>query len=392
MSSSSPSDAGRSPEPLHYASQVARGNPGRLRIGILGGVGLVLSVMVGMYLRAAARTNHVALAAEPKPVAVRPAEAGQFRPERVYVGTIAAWNAARVGPQYLSAYVGTVLVRPGAVVKRGEVLATLDCRNASAASREIAAKAEALEKRQAAIEHEAERTEQLRAGGFASANELEQLTARSAAQKAEAESLRASLTSRRLEVDDCVLRAPFAGEVAERYVDPGAFVRPGGGVVRVIDRRQVRVVGDAPERDFDVVAPGTAVQITVEATGRVLTGVVSRRAPAADPATRTIHFEIDLPNRSHPLPVGSTARLTIAFGKARPATRVPLSAATVRGKKATLFTVADGIARRVAVPVVGEAGGALYLDPKLAPGSQVVVEGRALLDDGDRVKATELAL
>ena len=62
------------------------------------------------------------------------AVAKDFRPSRTYVGTMEAWLSASIGPQLVSAYVDTVLVRPGAVVKRGEVLATLDCRDASAAS------------------------------------------------------------------------------------------------------------------------------------------------------------------------------------------------------------------------------------------------------------------
>ena len=37
-------------------------------------------------------------------------------------------------------------------------------------------------------------------------------------------------------------------------------------------------------------------------------------------------------------------------------------------------------ASRTIVPVLGEGGGLLYLDPKLPAGSLVVVEGRALLD------------
>jgi len=37
-------------------------------------------------------------------------------------------------------------------------------------------------------------------------------------------------------VSDCVLRAPFDGEIATRLVDPGAFVRPGTSIVSVIDR------------------------------------------------------------------------------------------------------------------------------------------------------------
>jgi RND family efflux transporter MFP subunit len=325
-------------------------------------------------------------------VSVQKARAATFRPVRSYVGTTQPWTSASVGPQYVSAYVGAVLVRPGALVKRGEVLATLDCRNTSAASREIAAKAKALEERQAAVEHEAERTKEMQVGGFASANELEQLTARSASQKAEVESLRASLVSRGLEVDDCVLRAPFSGEVAERYVDPGAYARPGTPIVSVVDRNRIRICADAPESDFTVVALGTPVEISIEATGQKIQATVSRRAPSADDNTRTVHFEVDVPNADHVLPAGSTARISIDVGQPQPATEVPLRAATVRGDKATLFVVEGDVAKQEIVPVLGEAGGTLYLAPKLAAGKAVVVEGRALLDDGDKVAAKELAL
>ena len=364
----------------------------RVRVVVLAGVALVLVAMIGLYLRAASRTNHVALSEAPKPVAIVKAKASTFRPVHTYIGTTSSWDSARVGPQYVSAYVGSVLVRPGASVKRGEVLATLDCRNASAASREIAAKAKAIEERQAAAEHEAQRTKEMQAGGFASQNELEQLSARSASERAEAESMRASLVSRSLEVDDCIMRAPFNGEVAERFVDPGAYVRPGNPVVSVIDRNQVRIVADAPESDFNIVGVGTKVRIDVESTGDKVEATVSRRAPAADESTRTVHFEIDLANASHKLPVGSTARLAIEVGKALPATEVPLSSAMIRGDKATLYIVDGDVARRQVVPVLGEAGGTLFVDPQLKAGVPVVVEGRALLDDGDKVTAKELAL
>ncbi len=362
------------------------------RVVVIAGVAVVLVAMVGLYLRAASRTNHVAMSQAPKPVAIVKAKASTFRPTHTYIGTTSAWDSARVGPQYVAAYVGSVLVRPGAVVRRGEVLATLDCRNASAASREIAAKAKAIEERQAAAEHETQRTKEMQEGGFASQNELEQLAARSASEKAEAESMRASLVSRSLEVDDCVMRAPFNGEVAERFVDPGAYVRPGNPGVSVIDRNQVRIVADAPESDFKIVDVGTKVRIDVESTGDKITATVSRRAPAADESTRTVHFEIDLANADHKLPVGSTARLAIDVGNAVPATEVPLSAAMIRGDKATVFSVDGGVAHRQVVSVLGEAGGSLFVDPKLAAGSAIVVEGRALLDDGDQVTAKELGL
>jgi RND family efflux transporter MFP subunit len=363
----------------------------RIRATIVGAVALLLAGVIGLYWRASAKTNHVALTDAAKPVSVQRAQAGSFRPVRTYVGTIDAWNSAKIGPQYVSAYVSTVLFRPGASVKRGEVLATLDCRNASAASREIAAKAKSLEQRQVAVEHEAERVQEMAQGNFASKNEAEQLAAKASAEKADIESMRASMISRSLEVDDCILRAPFAGEVADRFVDPGAYVRPGNPVVTVIDRAMVRIVGDAPESDFAVVAPGTEVMIEVQATGQKKVAKISRRAPSADDNTRTVHFEIDVPNADRALPAGTTAKLTIHFGEARPATTVALRSATLRGDKATLFVVSDNLAKRVELPVVGELGGTLFVDPRLAAGSPVVVEGRALLDDGDRVLAKELA-
>ena len=388
------------PERVQHGGNVAVDEPGssvvanggRIRAVIVAGVAAVLVAMIGLYLRAASQTNHTSLTDAPKPVSTVKAKASTFRPVRTYIGTSAAWDAARVGPQYVSAYVGAVLVRPGAVVKRGEVLATLDCRNASAASREIAAKAKAIEERQAAAEHEAERTKEMQSSGFASQNELEQLAAKSAAEKAEAESLRASLISRSLEVDDCIMRAPFNAEVTDRFVDPGAYVRPGEPVVSIVDRNKVRVVADAPETDFNVVAPGTQVHIEIESTGAKLNAAISRRAPAADTATRTVHFEIDLDNADHALPVGSTARLTIEVGQPVAATEVPISAATIRGEKATVYVVDNGVAKRVVVPVLGEAGGSLYVEPKLQAGRAIVVEGRALLDDGDKVQAKEFAL
>jgi RND family efflux transporter MFP subunit len=360
-----------------------------VRAWIVLGVALVLAAMLGLYERAASRTNRVALAASPKPVTVERVQKATFRPWREYVGTLQPWGLARVGPQYVSAYVGTVLVRPGSTVKRGEVLATLDCRNASAATREIAARAHALEERQVAAAHETERMKQLVDGGYASANDIEQLTARTSAQSAEVEGMRASLASRSLEVDDCVLRAPFAGEVADRFVDPGGYVRPGTPVVTVIDRGTIRVTAEAPESDFAVVAPGVEVRLSNQAGGGELRARISRRAPAADESTRTIHFEIDVANPERALPVGTTSTIHIDVGKPVDAAAVSLRSATVRGDSASLFVVDGEVARKQVVPVLGEAGATLYLAPSLAAGARVVVEGRALLDDGDRVTARE---
>ncbi len=376
-----------------YATQNAPASPAkprqRIPYVIVGGVAAVLVLGGVMMWSAEEKVNKVALASSAKPVTVVEAKAAKFRPSRVYVGTLQPWVEAKVGPQFVSAYVDTVLVRPGARVKRNEVLATLDCRNASATNQAVSMQARAIDAQQKAMADEAARLRSLLDGGFVSPNEAEQKTAQSTAQEAELMSQKAKMMNAALEVSDCVLRSPFDGEVATRTLDPGAFARPGTQIVSVVDRSIVRVTGDAPEIDFAVVAPATVVRVHMLATDQSMGGTVSRRAPAADPGTRTVHFEIDIPDERHELPVGTTGEISIDVGEPVPTTEVPLYAAAVRGDKAILFAVEGDVAHSRTVEVKGELGGSLFLSTELKPGTRVVTDGRALLEDGDKVAAKE---
>jgi membrane fusion protein (multidrug efflux system) len=355
--------------------------------GIAGAVLVVLAVGGLLISRAESKVNKVALAESAKPVTVTEAKAATYRPTRMYVGTLEPWVAANVGPQFISAYIDTVLVRPGDVVKKGQVLATLDCRNASATNQAVAMQARAIDAEQKAVSHEASRMSGLLDGGFVSPNELEQKTALSAAREAELFSQQAKMTNAALDVNDCILRAPFDGEVGTRTQDPGGFVRPGTPIVSIVDRSIVRVTGYAPEIDFEVVRPSTPVVIHVLGTGGDVRAIISRRAPQADPSSRTIHFEIDVPDPKRELPVDTTGEIRIDVGQPVAAIELPLYAAAIQGEKATVFVVEGDIAHSRAGLVRGEVGGSVYLGQWLEPGARVVVEGRALLEDGDRVVA-----
>jgi RND family efflux transporter MFP subunit len=369
--------------------RMARGAARQASVVIGIGAAVALAAGGAMVLRAEAKTNKVALASSAKQATFVRAKATTFRESRSYVGTLHSWVEANVGPQFISAYVDTVLVRPGAQVKRGEVLATLDCRNASTVRTAITMQARALEAKQGAFADEARRTQKLLDGGFASANEVEQALAQSASELAQLEAQRATMAHSSLEVDDCVLRAPFDGEVGDRFIDPGAFARPGTAIVSVLDRSTARFAADVPEVDFGVVAPKAAVRIHVDATGLDIDGAVARRAPHADQDTRTVHFEVDIPNPKRDIPVDTTGEARIPFGDDKPATVLPLYAATVRGVRATVFVIDQGRARARTLAVLGEVGDYLFLEPTLEAGAAVVTEGRALLNDGDRVEGRE---
>ena len=354
---------------------------------VTAGAVVLVFVVALLSIRAARAVNRSSLAETPRQVTVVPAEAAPYRDERTYVGAVQPWFEASLGPQYVSAYVLTVLVRPGALVKRGEVLATLDCSNPSAVTRAVEMRARALDAQMRAVTDEATRLATMLDGGFAAPNDVEQKTAASHAAKAELLETKANLLKASLDVNDCVLRAPFDGEIGERTFDPGAFVHPGASIVTVVDRTVVRATVDAPEKDFDAIAPSTVVSIDVTAVGVRLSAPISRRAPRADPRTRTIHFEVDIPDPTRRYPVGTTAIVHVDVGRSVGSTKIPLYAATESQGKARLFVVDHDVAHARTAPVLGEIGGDLFLDPSALPaGTLVVTEGRSLLSDGDTVQ------
>jgi RND family efflux transporter MFP subunit len=357
---------------------------GRVSAGIVVIVLVVLATMAALSLRASAEQNQEPLSAKPRGVTVVSAHATTFREDRRYVGVVEPWVEAKVGPEFNSSWVDTVLVRPGDLVKRGDVLATLDCRHASSNTENAVQQARSLEERQRAMASEAARLENLVGGGFISANELEQKKAQAAANQAQLDALRAQLRSRTLEASDCTLRAPFDGEIATRTADPGTFVHQGTPILTIVDRHLYRVVFDVPEIDYPLVELNTPVELRLMATGQTVGATISRRAPAAGTTTRSLRLEVDLSAKDVSVPVGTTAEVRLEVGVAKPAFEVPLLAAKVRGTKATVYVIEGGAAKKLQLPVLGERGGTVFLTG-LSANAAVVTEGRSTLGEGDRV-------
>jgi RND family efflux transporter MFP subunit len=362
--------------------------PGHRReLVAIGAISVVLIVSGGLLVhRAEGKINRVPLSGTPRPVSVVGAQAAPYSDSRSYVGAIDSWIEASVGPQYISAYVTTVLVRPGDTVTRGQVVATLDCAHPNAVSRAVQLQAQAIGEQQRATADEAARQSSMLKGGFIAPNQVEQTSAQSSAEQSHVLETKAKGLAASLEVHDCALKAPFDGEVALRLVDPGAFVHPGTIIVSVVDRNTVRIVVDAPEKDFNVATVGAPVHIDVLSTGAKLTAAVTRRAPQADPTTRTIHFEIDVADPQRQIPTGTTAMIHMNVGKPVPATKIPLDSATQEEGKAKIFVVENDVAHLRQLLVLGERGDGLYFASKTLPANtQIVTEGRALLSDGDQV-------
>lgn len=130
-----------------------------------------------------------------------------------------------------------------------------------------------------------------------------------------------------LQYDEIV--APFDGIVTRRLVNPGDLVQAATATrttplftCQQID--VVRVFADAPEASASGIRPGMSAEVKLYDAGvMTVEGSVTRVATAVDPATRTMHVEIDLPNPEEKLRPGMYAQVTLGIeprevGMARP--------------------------------------------------------------------------
>jgi len=223
--------------------------------------------------------------------------------------------------------------------------------------------------------------------------------AQAAYRKAQAERQRAKEKAHLLEADtpdrvtqDFVLRAPIAGEVITRTVNPGVEVQGqyGGGsaaelyTIGELDR--VWVLADVYEIDLPRVSLDAVATIKVVAfPERRFTGRVDWIAAAIDPSSRTVKVRCVIDNPDHALKPEMYATVGIRV-PAQPALAIPRNALLRVGDQTIVFVqdsdLPDGRLRFVqrAISVDDEGSDeSLAVVHGLSAGERVVTSGSILL-------------
>lgn len=203
---------------------------------------------------------------------------------------------------------------------------------------------------------------------------------------------RARATLARKALNDAVVRAPFAGVVAERLVSAGDYVTKGTKVASVIRVDPLRVELTVPAPFVAEVAVGRPVTMVVDAyPGETFSGVVRYVSPALDAASRSLVVEAELANEDGRLKPGLFATSRIEQATKVTAVLVPAAALrTVAGAARVFVATGEGDQRRVEERVVatGQAvGDRVEIISGLSAGDEVVVDGLDRVVDGVRVAA-----
>jgi|GEM_PF-138573 len=194
---------------------------------------------------------------------------------------------------------------------------------------------------------------------------------------------------------ESVIRAPFAGEVAELLVETGEFVGAGAPVVRLLGlEAQLASFSVPPE---DVAALEAAGRVSIDYAGETLHATVTRTERSAQQA-RLATVVATLDPSAPRLPSGAVAEVRyevlLAAGP-----MLPSSALSAEGGRTFVFqVVSDGersVARRTEVRVVAESGNQAVVSAveagSLTLGAQVIAPRPLDVRDNTRVRVVEVA-
>lgn len=317
-------------------------------------------------------------AAGPAPVAVEVQAVGTLTgpQNQTYSGTIEAENTASLG-FIVPGAVRRVLVREGDQVQKGQLLAELNPEEY--ASVLAGANASLLEAR----DH-AHRSQQLFKVQTLTERELVQAT--TALQRAEADAQVA-----RKHLSDTNLRAPFAGLIAAKMVEPGVTVMPGSPAFSLIKTEQVFARAVVPEAEIGRITKGAKVRVTVPALGRDYPGTVQVINPVADPTSRTFYLKVLLPNPGLRLLPGMLASLRIPLpaGQNQAVVAVAPQLVVQEPDGASVVYVADAAgttARRRRVVLGAVQGQQVVIKQGLKADEKVIVAGQQRLSDGQAIR------
>ena len=366
-------------------------------------------------------------------VEVAPASQGLIEEKILRTGDIAPYTQVTIYSK-VQGWVENINVREGDRVKEGQVLVTLDIREAEAGVAQAQANLEASRARVQQVKATAEETvqsqiqqtkanlelaeadwrrfQELHEKNFISRQQLDEartkynvaqaaynLALNSLRQRtwetdlalaeAQVRQAKAALDLTQAQLQNLIILSPMNGGVTKRFVDPGTMVKDTTPILNLMDLSQMKMVVNVIEREFIHLQKGQPVNITVTAfPERAFTGKIEIINPALELQSRTAEIQISIPNPGFLLKPGMFGRVEILLRSNPQAILVPIQSViseqnqdwvfVLEGTKAVRRPVKKGVVRDTAVEIL----------QGIRQGDQVITAGHSTLKNGAQVRLT----
>ncbi len=136
------------------------------------------------------------------------------------------------------------------------------------------------------------------------------------------------------------VKAPASGLIAERLVDPGSAIFPGSTLVVLESAGNPQVLANVPTEQSGFLRRGLEVQVRdAEEPSSAVIGRIAEIIPVSNPVSHTVQFKVDLP-AGFSAPAGRFLKVMVPAGT-RQAMLVPRPAIRESGQLTGVFVV-DG--------------------------------------------------
>lgn len=329
-------------------------------------------------------------------------------------------------------WVDKINVREGDLVKAGDILVTLDSREAQAAVAQAQANLEAAKARLKQVKATAEeavqtqiqqtkanlelaeadlkRARELYEKNFIARqqfdeartkynvaksaydlalNNLQQKTWENEIALAEAQvrQAKATLELTQAQLSNLTILSPLNGGVTKRYVDPGTMVKDTTPILTIMDLAEVKMVVNVTEKEFVRLKKNQPVKVLVTPfPERVFPGRIEIIPPALELQSRTAEIQIAIPNPGYMLKPGMFGRVEIILRSQPQAIIVPVQGVLTQEDSDFVFVIKEGKAFRRPIQKGLVKDTIVEVVRGLTPGELVVVSGHSLLREGIAVK------
>ncbi|HEX8578368.1 MAG TPA: efflux RND transporter periplasmic adaptor subunit [Allosphingosinicella sp.] len=306
-------------------------------------------------------------------------------------GTLAARRDMPVGVAGEGGMIARVLVERGQWVSAGQTLAVIERSVQSQEAQQLAASIEVARADARLAQQELQRAQSLVARGFVSKADVERRTATRDAANARVRVAEAQLGASRARIGRLDIRAPAAGLVLDRKVEPGQVVSAGSGALfRIAQGGLMELVARLPQTDLSTLSVGVPVTVTPVGSLQTYQGSVWQISPIIDPQTRQGEARIAIPYNRELRP-GGFASASIRAG-ATVAPLLPESAVLTDDTGTYVLIVAqDNTVQRRPVRTGSVTDKGVVIAEGLEGNERVVQSAGAFLNPGEKVRPQRAA-
>ena len=292
----------------------------------------------------------------------------------------------------VAAEVKSLTVREGDRVRAGQLIGRLDDTEYRLRLRQASDQVAAAQAQLDTAQRSHDNNRALVGQGFISRNALDLSANSLAGAQASLQAARAAADLTRKAVADTEIRAPIAGLVSQRLVQPGERIGVDGRLVEIVDLSRIELEAAVAPEDVLQLRVGQLARVTIAGLPEPVAARVARINPSAMTGTRSVLAYLSL-DRTEGLRQGLFARATVEVQR-RNALVVPASALRDDQAQPYVLAVEDGVAVvRTVVPgargevlVAGQRESAVEITRGLQPGAVVLRGTVGALRPGSRVQ------